>query len=273
MQFTDIEIPESNNEYTKCENCKKNILSSKMFLHEGFCIRNNTVCPKCEKVILKKDYEAHMNDHLNPCPKIFLENSNEENENSNLSCDKNNYYPYVKINCPIKNQEIIKVNEPIVIVTSNENQLNSQEEYADYFIKNYEKATLLHTNIINDIGQNNENIFQGNEYSNTAIENQNYNFNNYFSGNQNSVEFLNEYNDINVNSSIEPLNTESVFTNITQNYEQNINFDENIPESYFKEGTEQYNFNGNFKLNDIEMINDLRCRENPIASSNSFYGQ
>ena len=43
-----------------CKNCRQDILKDKMFLHEGFCIRNNVYCEHCEKVFLKKDYEEHV---------------------------------------------------------------------------------------------------------------------------------------------------------------------------------------------------------------------
>ena len=44
----------------KCKNCGQNVLKDKMFLHEGFCSRNNVYCEHCEKVFLKKDYEEHV---------------------------------------------------------------------------------------------------------------------------------------------------------------------------------------------------------------------
>ena len=43
-----------------CKNCCQEILKDKMFLHEGFCLRNNSYCEHCEKVFLKKDYEEHI---------------------------------------------------------------------------------------------------------------------------------------------------------------------------------------------------------------------
>ena len=44
----------------KCKICHQYISKSKMFLHEGFCSRNNVFCDHCEKVFLKKDYEEHV---------------------------------------------------------------------------------------------------------------------------------------------------------------------------------------------------------------------
>ena len=50
---------------TMCKNCHQDILKDKMFLHEGFCIRNNVYCEHCERVFLKNDYE----DHIKTIPK------------------------------------------------------------------------------------------------------------------------------------------------------------------------------------------------------------
>ena len=50
----------SNEQTIKCENCRQDILANKMFLHEGFCQRNNVFCEHCERVYLKKDYKEHI---------------------------------------------------------------------------------------------------------------------------------------------------------------------------------------------------------------------
>ena len=47
---------ESDSELVKCQNCRQDILKAKMFLHEGFCLRNNVFCEHCEKVYLKKGH-------------------------------------------------------------------------------------------------------------------------------------------------------------------------------------------------------------------------
>jgi hypothetical protein len=58
---------------TKCKNCRQDISKDKMFLHEGFCLRNNVFCSHCEKVFLKKDYELHVK---------LLKNKNSEKDNN-----------------------------------------------------------------------------------------------------------------------------------------------------------------------------------------------
>ena len=41
--------------YVKCKNCHQEISESKIFLHEGFCLRNNKLCPECDKIFLIKE--------------------------------------------------------------------------------------------------------------------------------------------------------------------------------------------------------------------------
>ena len=63
--------------YIICNFCHQPILESKMFLHEGFCSRNNVFCQHCKKVFLKEEYEKHINN-------IFY-NSNKNKSNSEES--------------------------------------------------------------------------------------------------------------------------------------------------------------------------------------------
>ena len=51
--------PKDNRKMITCKNCRQDIEAEKMFLHEGFCQRNNIFCDHCQKVFLKKDYEKH----------------------------------------------------------------------------------------------------------------------------------------------------------------------------------------------------------------------
>ena len=47
----------SEEESIKCINCKQYITKSKMFLHEGFCLKNNKYCPECDKVFLIQEFD------------------------------------------------------------------------------------------------------------------------------------------------------------------------------------------------------------------------
>ena len=44
----------------KCKNCLKDIEEAKFMLHEGFCLRNNTLCEICKEPVLKNDLESHI---------------------------------------------------------------------------------------------------------------------------------------------------------------------------------------------------------------------
>lgn len=48
-----------------CENCRQEIEKSKFALHQGFCLKNLSYCPTCSEVILKTDFEKHLETHKN----------------------------------------------------------------------------------------------------------------------------------------------------------------------------------------------------------------
>ena len=100
----------------KCPNCRQDILKSKMFLHEGFCNRNNIFCEHCERVYLKQDY----NDHILE----ITENLSKKNMKTISEVLQKN----------IKNNKIgIEENEP-----KNENQKSSDKEKEIKWIEEYE---------------------------------------------------------------------------------------------------------------------------------------
>ena len=106
----------------KCNNCRQFISTKKMFLHEGFCNRNNVFCEHCESVFLKKDYYYHILEiSRNLSPKNRESISNQIKQNlKNLKIDKNEKVkaPSVK---PFLGKEQIqlieeyKINNPIVL--------------------------------------------------------------------------------------------------------------------------------------------------------------
>lgn len=82
----------NNKKMVICKNCRQSIESEKMFLHEGFCQRNNIFCDHCKKVFLKKDYEKHlikksMNHLKTPDRPIRRENT------------PNSAYKYIYLSC------------------------------------------------------------------------------------------------------------------------------------------------------------------------------
>ena len=88
----------SNESIIKCENCRQDILADKMFLHEGFCKRNNIFCQHCEKVYLKKDYKdiIEISDILSSknresiSKQIKTNSTNNDNDNNKITVNKNN---------------------------------------------------------------------------------------------------------------------------------------------------------------------------------------
>ena len=75
-----------------CKNCRQDILEEKMFLHEGFCLRNNVYCEHCEKVFLKKDYEEHIKNipKNQPKQKTYLPSESPKSSDSNSEPKKPN---------------------------------------------------------------------------------------------------------------------------------------------------------------------------------------
>ena len=85
MSTNNLSEQKTNSEYTKCDNCRQDILTEKMFLHEGFCHRNNIYCDHCEKVFLKTDYEEHLKDLRNSIT----------NSGKSTDIDENEYIPVI----------------------------------------------------------------------------------------------------------------------------------------------------------------------------------
>lgn len=108
---------DSNEPKIKCENCRQEIIAKKMFLHEGFCKRNNVFCQHCERVYLKKDYDAH----LLEISKKKKQNSKELKSNSKKCLDEREEVSSLKNHDqPPKTKKIqiieqYKINNPIII--------------------------------------------------------------------------------------------------------------------------------------------------------------
>lgn len=85
----------------RCDNCRQDIERKKMFLHEGFCHRNNVFCEHCEQVFLKEDYEQHIID----LPKNLTSKKDESSTNSKKSTSNEE-----EVSVPIISQSITTVN-------------------------------------------------------------------------------------------------------------------------------------------------------------------
>ena len=80
----------------QCENCRQDIDPDKMFLHEGFCKRNNVFCEHCEQVFLKEEYEEHIKD----LPKNLTSKDKESINDSKKSTSNEEETPYVDNSIP-----------------------------------------------------------------------------------------------------------------------------------------------------------------------------
>ena len=184
----------------KCENCRQDILANKMFLHEGFCKRNNVFCEHCERVYLKKDYEKHILEISKKSSKANEESNSEEinqnNKNQNienippLKEKKIEYIEQYKINTPIYISEVAEA--------SYDNNIN------EYFLPFFG---------INNLYSNNNNYMLGNA--------------NYMK--QNEILDINKniLNYININSSNNGKNINAVYNPNNLNIPYNVNRNEN----------------------------------------------
>ena len=109
------------------DNCRQDILASKMFLHEGFCQRNNIYCDHCKKVFLKKDYENHFKIEINKKEKKERKTQKvKNNKKKEIEMEKINVYrspiitkrrtAFEYIEMPMT--EEFKINNPIIISLS-----------------------------------------------------------------------------------------------------------------------------------------------------------
>ena len=85
----------------RCDNCRQDIERKKMFLHEGFCHRNNVFCEHCEQVFLKEDYEQHIID----LPKNLTSKKDDISKNSNKSTSNEE-----DATIPVISQQITTIN-------------------------------------------------------------------------------------------------------------------------------------------------------------------
>ena len=184
----------------RCNNCRQDIEEKKMFLHEGFCLRNNIFCKHCEKVFLKKDYKKHIinlpknlttkkEKHLSKSKKST---SNEEKNHKPIiktitTINQNSSVEYVLL--PL--EEEYTINTPIII--SENGQILSYKNKNEYLfpflgvhtIQNNDKYySTENTNYNNNFYINNKNTYTmgiNNQINkNNNLKNENYlNDNNY----------------------------------------------------------------------------------------------
>ena len=152
MASNDISSRKEQSKTVMCTNCRQDILAEKMFLHEGFCQRNNVFCEHCEKVFLKKDYNYHI--------KKLSKKENEKNEETNLENEnkirtiniyrspvitkKNTHFEYIEM--PIVEQYTIR--KPIII--SENGQILSNKNKNEFLLPYFGISNVQNSNISSD---------------------------------------------------------------------------------------------------------------------------
>ena len=202
MTSNDNEEKIEESKLIKCKNCRQDILKEKMFLHEGFCNRNNKFCEHCEKVFLKKDYSYHIKSIKNIPKRLslskkesdslfqsmktketlsgsikhiqILEVNDSKDDINYINSDRLSMNPHpslTMIRMPLT--ELYKINNPIIISENGEivSDKNKNEYLLPYFgiktISNNNKNQKLIENIIKE----GEIFKENNNYQNKVIIN------------------------------------------------------------------------------------------------------
>ena len=251
MSSTDsLELKEEEPKTVICENCRQEIEEKKMFLHEGFCFRNNVFCEHCKNVFLKKDYEQHIIDlpnNLTQEKQDSANNSKKSTSNEEEIPVDTNFQEITTVN-PNPSLEVIHlplevqytINTPIIIsegqISSNINKneyilpflgINPIDNYnrlneTYYYNENYdvEKQNAFNILMAEEISQNNSlnNYYENNYQYNFGNNNKSYEQNLYWNNYDNSYEGnIGKNNDIYTNNNI------TIYDEKKTNY-QNINY-------------------------------------------------
>ena len=152
MASNDISSRKEQSKTIKCKNCRQDILAEKMFLHEGFCHRNNVFCEHCEKVFLKKDYNYHIK-NLSKKENEKEEEASLKNENkirtiniyrSPVITKKSTHFEYLEM--PIVEQYTIR--NPIII--SENGQILSNKNKNEFLLPYFGINNVQNNNISSD---------------------------------------------------------------------------------------------------------------------------
>ena len=286
----------SNESIIICKNCRQKIKADKMFLHEGFCKRNNVFCEHCERVYLKEDYAKHkleitkkLKDKQKDSPMDIIKSNN---QNNNSCINKIN----LRINKPIlefeqaPSQEQFHINNPIII-SPNGNIISKKNE------NEYLLPYLGYNNLNNNIPRNNDDVLLNEE---KKINDGNIDYENFFFNNENNEQLIknDNINNMNINKKLndnECYSQNSGFIeqkkdriiNIIQRDEQSNNTKNNIMDLknnqkinkiYEKDKKIRINNlikknknNNNFiydSKNNVNLINDVFNEQNKVINTN-----
>ena len=170
----------------KCKSCRQYIPFHKMFLHEGFCQKNNIFCEHCDQVFLRKDYDQHIleisknlsktnKDSIIKRLKTDFKDFKNENYNNNdyFTKEKNVKKKSMKITIPIIEQ--LTIRKPIVIGPYGNILPAKNDDYlislfnSNLMIKNFQRSPkynlVLNTKYNEGLTQNKTN-YNNDNYSN-----------------------------------------------------------------------------------------------------------
>ena len=220
----------SESKFTRCETCHQDILSEKMFLHEGFCRRNNIFCEHCEKVFLKTDFDEHLKDLRNS---INSAKSTDIDEKENIPVIKEIKQTITTVVNPNIRYEFVempsieeyKINTPIII-SENGNILSS--------------------------GNNNEYILP---YLGINVENKDY---------RNIFEQNNCYSSANNEGYLDYINNQGISTNVMNIQNNYINNYANYSFNNYQNNSEySYNNEKKIKTSPIKKYKKIKLEKIP----------
>lgn len=195
-----------------CKNCRQEILAEKMFLHEGFCFRNNIYCEHCDKVFLKQDFEMHLINSKNDKKRMLRTPDRPKKKEKAAKIRTINIYTspiitrkkttFEYIEMPMV--EEYKINKPIIIsengqILSNKNnneallpylginsaKSNNKDNLVEEIITNQDEFTESNPILFNDNDLNMNKYIEASLRNSASVRNFNTNFNINFEQNNN----------------------------------------------------------------------------------------
>jgi len=262
----------SNSKIIRCKNCHQDILAEKMFLHEGFCLRNNAFCTHCQKVFLKKDFPNHLKN-------INSKNSEQSDQNINspgsnrinsiglyispVITKRSPAYEYIEM--PMTEQ--FKINKPIII--SEEGQIVSNKNKNEYLLPYFGINNVQNNNITKEefFNNNDETPLNQDEILKEIAKN---NFNNLIeiNGSMKNSLSMNDIHSHNKNIKSENFyfrKSQKINANNQQNNDNDILNDKNLNKSQSVNNI--YNIN-NFGLKQGEQVNKAQPNINKDINNN-----
>ena len=258
----------------KCKSCRQYIPSYKMFLHEGFCQRNNIFCEHCEQVFLRKDYDKHILEisknltNINKESIIKRLNTDFQEFKRDISSSSININKVKKIRTKIPIIEEYSIRKPIIIDPNGNiiNDNNNSNNYLSLFdislikrniYKQFKNNIILNAKSNYVSRKNLVNFNNINYYTNRRIakaNKSNYSnilYNNNVFNNKNSILIVDKFKEKKNNLKINIINN---------NY-----FDNKIDSITLGNDINNFYINNNIraKSNDI-FLNDTENRKNKI---------